>query len=731
MSWSHYWFARARSAAARRRETHGLPEPPELQRILAAGESRLGVLASLWLMMFVLVGSPRQLAQIAWWHLTDRDTPGRRRRIAGLAEELREKLSSGSRVIVGYFERRIYSRDVARVPGWLEKFLHRTTPLCVVQPRTEADVRATLAFAVERRLPVYPRGVSSSPFGGAVPTTNGIVLDLSTMDGILEVDAGQRTVRLQPGVRWADLDAHLEAHGLVASTTPTSRFSTVGGWASTGGLGLNGFKYGHLSRAIAHLRVALPTGAVLPLDGTDDTIWHFLGTEGQLGVVTELTLRVIALPTAGSAHLFHFDDELGACRFIDELVSRGHEPAHVAFYDRARMLEENRVFSDRSGAARPIVEERDAVLVRFDDDTSERRFLADPLSAGRRGTRAAAAYLWSERFFPLKAQRLGPSLLASEVVLPHEAVPQFIDRGRHLARLFGSPLAIEVLVSRQSGTLKCVTIASFPCNAQHRWDYLLRLVLVQLLTYTAVALGGRPYGFGIWNSPFLTRGYPPLLRDDLIEQKLRHDPHLVLNPLKWFRLRARFSVRSTLFLGPVFVPALWLARLFSPVLGLLGRLLRPVEPHTWSVPPPEAEDGRRLVGDAAVRCTFCGACISTCPAYRLTRDEMVTGRAKLRLGEALMEGDEVTPDEASSPFRCLQCGLCEEVCQTRLPLRSCYDVLERWLEKRIGRPTERIDRFVELVDSSRDTVLATCGLLLPPVVPGASPPVTTPGGPKP
>jgi ferredoxin len=258
-----------------------------------------------------------------------------------------------------------------------------------------------------------------------------------------------------------------------------------------------------------------------------------------------------------------------------------------------------------------------------------------------------------------------------------------------------------------------VTIASFTCDARRRWDYLLRLLLVQLLTRRAVKQGGHPYGFGIWNSPFVTRRFPRRERRELLRRKREYDPQLVLNPMKLFRVRLRLSIPGLLFLGPVYQTALLVADLLSPLLGLVARAARPRGPHDWTVPPAEAEGGYSLLSDTILRCTFCGACISTCPAYLLTGDELVTGRAKLRLADALIGNEDVETREAHSPFQCLRCGLCEEVCQTRLPLRACYDVVERWVGERHGRPAELVQRFAATVDAQRQRVADVFGITLP------------------
>ena len=643
-----------------------------------------------------------------------------------MAKALRERLSEQCRVGTGAFERRNFSRDMARIPRFLEKILHRTRPYLVVQPRHESDVLAALAFARENWISVFPRGVSSSALGGTVPTRNGMVLDFSSMAEVLSIDSGNLTARVQAGVRWADLASRLEPYGLAPFTTPSSRFSTVGGWASTGGLGMEGFGYGHFSRAIAAARVALMNGTVLELNGGDNGLQDFLGTEGQLGVFTELTLRVRPKPDLSSPRLAYFDDAKGAFKFLDRLRAGGHYPSHVAFYDRQRMAEANRLFRDRTGRDQPIVEERDAILLHFDKAARESEFVgseqASALASATNGP--AARYLWTERFFPLQAQRLGPGLLASEVVLPGESVPAFIDRARRLAARFGVNPAIEAIISRPDGRAEtCVVIASFPCDPTRQWHYLLRLALVQILVHHGVRLRGRTYGLGIWNAPFINSSHCAEDRRRLLRRKHEVDPHHFLNPGKFFRVRTRFFDIPGLFFHPmVFGASLRLASAFSPLLGVAARIGAPPPEHRWRIPLPEEEDGLRLLAQTSLRCTSCGSCVSACPAYILTRDELVTGRAKLRMAEVWLRGEEIRRDEAHRPFQCLHCGLCEEVCQTRLPLRNCYQVLERWIEKRHGYPRELIQGFVQRLDADRELIGITFGLDLPDWSPAGSVP---------
>jgi FAD/FMN-containing dehydrogenase/ferredoxin len=644
-------------------------------------------------------------------------------------------------VAVGPFERRLYSRDVAAVGPFFERLLPSTTPLLVVQPVTEADIIATLRFASERGLAVFPRGISSAPLGNSVPTRDGITLDFSPMNRILEVDEAALLVRVEPGVRWADLAERLRPLGLSLLTSPSSRFSTVGGWAATGGLGIDAFRYGSFAEAILAARVALPEGEVLALEAKADRLEDFIGSEGQLGVFTELTLRVRRQPVASLPRLASFESYEQALAFLTRLAASDHGLSHAAFFDRARMAEQNALFRDHTGLEESIVPELDTVLLHFDDPDAERRFAMDTALLGEAKIRSDAAshYLWEERFFPLKAQRLGPSRLGAEVVLPLQALPDFLRRARRLAGRFGSEPTIEAITARTRGAVQCVTIASFPCDRTDRFDYLLRLILVQLLVHLGVRLGGRPYGLGIWNSPFFHRRYDSTQRRTLLKRKAELDPAGLLNPGKFFSLRTKLGgVPGWFFAWPMSEIGLHCARLLSP---LLGRMAHRNGHHTharWVVPPPDFDGGRPLLRETALRCTFCGACVSVCPAYYLTRDERVTGRGKLQLFEALSRGDDVSAGEATALFQCLRCRLCEEACQTSLALLDCYAVLEKQVEAHHGPARDLIESFVRRVDANQDRIPALYGLdreewspnpvatsplpLAPPAVPAPGPP---------
>jgi len=724
---------RARAAADRRRRIYGAEVPASVSRLLEEDHGPLGVLGALRLAVFVLLGSPLSVVRLWWRHLMDDDTPRRRKLISQLAEGLAPELSDETRVLVGSYERRLYSRDLGRVPAFVSKLLVRSKPLLVAQPRCEEDIVAVLEFAKREGLAVFPRGISSSAFGGTVPTTNGISLDLSAMSRVLEVDEEALTATVEPGVRWADLATALGRVGLAPLTTPTSRFSTIGGWASTGGVGIDAYRYGRFSRAIVAAHVVTPELGVVELEAGDEALDDCVGSEGQLGVFSRLTLRVRKAPASSHPVLLTFDDERGAFEFAQSLGELSPGPSHVVFFDRTHMKKEEVLAADRCGEALSSIEgglfqARDTLLVHCDDRESEERltkvFDDDVADSG-----LAARYLWTDRFFPLKGQRLGPNLLASEVVLGAADVPKFVAKARALGKRFGADVGFEATFCRrfddagEGGDIECTVIAAFACDSHRRVDYTMRLLLVQLLTHLAVRMGGRPYGLGLWNAPFVKSALSATKRAAIIARKAAHDPEGVLNPRKFFALRSRFwNLPGLLFRPWILSFALWCALIVSPILGAIAKALGVPTSERWAVPAPEVESGRTLLAEAEQRCTLCGACVSTCPAYLITRDEQVTGRSKLHLAAVLDhdgEAAEVSDAEAHSPFQCLRCGLCEEVCQTNLPLRDCYLAVEERVIERFGPPGETVEAFIERFEADKSWIEATFGLELADWKPGA------------
>ena len=170
------------------------------------------------------------------------------------------KIAGDIRILDKTEDREMYSHDIGDVPPIMTNTFFKILPDFVVQPRNVDEIKKVLAFANEHKIPVVPRGAASWGFGGVIPTSAGIVIDLSPFRRILALDSARKTVTVEAGARWSDIDIMARKKGLCLMTYPSSKFSTVAGWVSTGGYGINSFKYGHISKHIVSMTVVTGSG---------------------------------------------------------------------------------------------------------------------------------------------------------------------------------------------------------------------------------------------------------------------------------------------------------------------------------------------------------------------------------------------------------------------------------------------------------------------------------------
>jgi len=600
-----------------------------------------------------------------------------------ILERLRSALSSKARVSASGFELELYATDQADVPEVLSLLLPKTSPDLVVQPASAEDVAAAVRVAAEFGLPIVPRGAASFPLGGTVPVLGGLVLDLCVLRRIIGLDRAQEIVDVEAGVKWFQLADHLRAEGLALRTYPTSHFSTVAGWVATGGLGIHSLKYGHLRDNVVALQLVTPTGELRWITSDAPDFRRYFGTEGQLGIITRVWLKVRKLPKSATSQLVHFTDAHTAFSFAKALVEDAARPAHIQYYAPHRM----HTFSELAG--RVQFEEQHALLVAFEDGVGEAKLasLLGRFSGAHLAPRHHAALLWQERFFPLKPKRLGPGLLGAELVAPLERAALLLERWTSCARLSGVELEGE---SHILGPDQALVLGTFKTDPRRRLPYLLHSLLVVELIEMGVRLGGVPYGTGIWNTPFLQDRFGRAGARELRKIKEAEDPRGLLNPGKFFEVRSRFLNLLNLAFTPT-LAKLGIAAMsqFTP---LITRLLTPAE----ALPRGD------VVDRSAMECSRCGACVPVCPAYFATGSELVTGRGKLQLISKLRAGTATAVEDAQAMFLCIHCGACEEVCQSQLPLLKAYEALEAEIAARHGVPAERIKSFAEAVQASEE-----------------------------
>ncbi len=214
-------------------------------------------------------------------------------------------------------------------------------PLAVVLPETTAEVAAIVRVCRESGIHFVPRGAGTGLSGGAHATENSILVECSRMTRILEVDAENRVAVVQPGVVNAELSTAVAKLGLFYAPDPSSQQAcTIGGNVAENSGGPHTLKYGTTTNHVLALEMVLPDGSVQRFgnrvgDGPGfDFVGAIVGSEGTLGIVTEVTVRLTAIPAGVETLLVIFDDVVAACRAVGRIIRSGVVPAALEIVDR-------------------------------------------------------------------------------------------------------------------------------------------------------------------------------------------------------------------------------------------------------------------------------------------------------------------------------------------------------------------------------------------------------------
>ena len=611
-----------------------------------------------------------------------RDEPAR----DGPSRRLMAKRIPQLRVVTSLGERILYSRDQSEIPRFLKSFSFKSMPDIVVQPLTADALSAAMRFARTEGLAVVPRGTGSSPFGGSMPVIGGMVVDMSRMDRVGAVDKDAMTVAVEAGARWADIDHALSEHGLRVATCPSSKFSTVGGWIATGGMGLNSYSRGHLSGHVLSLEVVAPDGAVRRYSRADPEFDAMFGSEGQVGVIAGATIRVVERPADGRPHLLLFEDRAAALGFVDTLAGSEVGPAHILYESASKI----RLISKALGGVH--LREGEGVVVSIEGAASEERFDRFLETVGMaEEPEYVARYIWNERFFPMKVRGMGPGLLGTELLVQRGRLRGVTDAAERICRSMSLEPLFEVHYLPDGDAL---LLCFFLVDQGNTFAYTLDAVKSMILSRALIDAGGRPYSIGVWNNPF-TDSMDIAERTRLRDLKSKLDPLEIMNSGKYFSLSGRWSGLGGLIFHPrIMRPVLRLVVAFSPVsTSLMGRASAML--RKWF--EPKSRDPLIEVAD---ECAMCGSCVGVCPAYRLLGDERVTARGKLLTAKAMAGGFQVSPEHSGRVFMCMRCKACEHVCQSRLDLMSAYDELESRLERLHGKESKEVERFVRFAEES-------------------------------
>ena len=214
-------------------------------------------------------------------------------------------------------------------------------PEAVLQPVSTEEVAAVMRYCAAHTIPVTVRGAGTGLVGGCVPLCGGIVLSMEKMNRILSYDLNNLVVHTQPGVRLCDLAADALAHGLMYPPDPGEKTATVGGNVSTNAGGMRAVKYGVTRDYVLAMTVVLPSGEILRLGKTvcktssGYSLLHLMiGSEGTLGIITELTLKLIPKPLRDVSLILPFENIAQAIASVPAIKLANLDPQSIEFMER-------------------------------------------------------------------------------------------------------------------------------------------------------------------------------------------------------------------------------------------------------------------------------------------------------------------------------------------------------------------------------------------------------------
>jgi glycolate oxidase len=225
---------------------------------------------------------------------------------------------------------------------------YRQLPLAVVLPDSEAQIVNILRICRDMNVPIVPRGAGTGLSGGALPHAEGIVLSTARLSKIVKVDAYSRTAVVQPGVRNLAISEAAAPHGLYYAPDPSSQIAcTIGGNVAENSGGVHCLKYGLTVHNVLRVRMVTSEGEVVELGGDAldapglDLLAVFIGSEGMLGIVTEVTVRLIPKPQLARVVMASFADVTQGGDAVANIIAAGIIPAGLEMMDKtsSRMVE--------------------------------------------------------------------------------------------------------------------------------------------------------------------------------------------------------------------------------------------------------------------------------------------------------------------------------------------------------------------------------------------------------
>jgi glycolate oxidase len=326
---------------------------------------------------------------------------------------------------------------------------YRVVPELVLLPRTAEQVQAAVRLCHEHRVPFVARGAGTGLSGGAVPCPGGIVISLARMKRILEIDLESGRIVVEPGVTNLDVSKAVVPHGFYYAPDPSSQqVCTIGGNVAENSGGAHCLKHGFTVNHVTGLELVLPDGELVTLGGKGldppgpDLLGAFIGSEGTLGIVTKITLRLMRNPEAVRVLLAGFDSTEQAGAAVSDVIAAGILPAAMEIMDRLTLeAVEAAVHAGYPDAGAVLIVELDGPAGQADDDLGRVEAICRDRGAGEiriAAGEAERALTWKGRKAAFAAMgRISPNYYVQDGVVPRTRLQEVLHRIGELGREHG------------------------------------------------------------------------------------------------------------------------------------------------------------------------------------------------------------------------------------------------------------------------------------------------------
>jgi len=420
---------------------------------------------------------------------------------------------------------------------------YRARPDVVVKPTDTEQVARVIKLAYEESIPVTPRGAGTGLSGGSIPARGGIVISAELMNHKPQIHKEDLYVIVEPGVVTEDLQKHLEAKGLFYPIDPASQAAcTIGGNVAECASGPRGLKYGTTRNYVLGLEVVDPNGKVIRVGARTvksvagyDIARLLVGSEGTLGFITSVTLKVLPLPPARRLLAATFDDVTKAAEAASAIIENRLLPSVIEIMDRMTIEASQSYIGKRIDGVVLLLIEFDGSEAVCDEEASKCMGLLKEDFGGAVDDRVdpdRATLLWEARRSALPAlTRVANGVVLEDVTVPRSRLAAMIEKIQVISRNYG----IRVAVFGHAGDGNLHPTLLF--ERKNRDDLKRLEGAIAEMMRACLDLGGTisgEHGIGLDKMPFLKLELSKAGYEIMMNLKRSLDPRNIMNPGKMF-----------------------------------------------------------------------------------------------------------------------------------------------------------------------------------------------------